>query len=194
MSCTFTLQTLKALPCLSSSQCSGRRTKPAPLCNHKSANHTKLNKKLLSSLSQRASHFFDEKKSGLAVQIGALLWATFEQPAIAVTGENNYDIDLNTVIIKLGIIAVWYFLIMPPIIMNWLRVRWYRRNLLEMYLQFMFVFLFFPGLLLWAPFLNFRRLPRDPSMKYPWSTPEDPSKVKNYYLKFPWAEPEDYDL
>lgn len=37
----------------------------------------------------------------------------FEQPAIAVTGENNYDIDLNTVIIKLGIIAVWYFLIMP---------------------------------------------------------------------------------
>lgn len=79
----------------------------------------------------------------MAVQIGALLWATvrinsswylqkyiwgffyklnenlfildyrFEQPAIAVTGENNYDIDLNTVIIKLGIIAVWYFLIMP---------------------------------------------------------------------------------
>ncbi|PQM41315.1 NAD(P)H-quinone oxidoreductase subunit L chloroplastic isoform X2 [Prunus yedoensis var. nudiflora] len=46
-----------------------------------------------------------------------------------------------------------------PIIMNWLRIRWYKRNLLEMYLQFMCVFLFFPGVLLWAPFLNFRKFP-----------------------------------
>ncbi|KAJ0038164.1 hypothetical protein Pint_22336 [Pistacia integerrima] len=195
MSCSFSLQSLKALPSLSSTQCR-RRTKPSPLSItslQKSTNPIKINKKLLSSLSQKAFHFLDEKKSGLAVQLGAILLATFEQPAIAVTGENNYDVDLVTVIIKLGIIAVWYFLIMPPIIMNWLRVRWYKRKLLEMYLQFMFVFLFFPGLLIWAPFLNFRRLPRDPSMKYPWSTPEDPSQVKNYYSKFPFAEPEDYE-
>lgn len=32
-----------------------------------------------------------------------------------------------------------------PIIMNWLRVRWYKRKLFEMYVQFMFVFMFFPG-------------------------------------------------
>ncbi|TXG57160.1 hypothetical protein EZV62_018473 [Acer yangbiense] len=80
-----------------------------------------------------------------------------------------------------------------PIILNWLRLRWYRRKLLEMYFQFMFVFLFYPGIMVWAPFLNFRKFPRDTSMKYPWSVPEDPSKVRNAYAKFPWADPEDYD-
>ncbi|XP_039017959.1 NAD(P)H-quinone oxidoreductase subunit L, chloroplastic-like isoform X2 [Hibiscus syriacus] len=117
----------------------------------------------------------------------------FEQPTLAVTGVNN-EPDLITVIIQLGIIAFWYFLVMPPIIMNWLRIRWYRRNLLEMYLQFMCVFMFFPGLLLWAPFLNFRKFPRDPSLKYPWDTPKDPSQVKNAYAKYPYAKPEDYDV
>ncbi|KAL6187053.1 hypothetical protein ACLB2K_043169 [Fragaria x ananassa] len=74
----------------------------------------------------------------------------------------------------------------------WLRIRWYKRNLLEMYFQFMFVFLFFPGILLWAPFLNFRKFPRDPNMKYPWSKPEDPDLVKAGFMKYPYAEPEDY--
>ncbi|KAL0396713.1 UNVERIFIED_CONTAM: NAD(P)H-quinone oxidoreductase subunit L, chloroplastic [Sesamum calycinum] len=80
-----------------------------------------------------------------------------------------------------------------PIIMNWLRTRWYKRNLLEMYVQFMFVFIFYPGVLLWAPFLNFRKFPRDPTMKYPWSTPQDPSQIKGGFLKYPWAQPEDYE-
>ncbi|KAF5750149.1 Inorganic carbon transport protein-related putative isoform 1 [Tripterygium wilfordii] len=115
-----------------------------------------------------------------------------EQPALAVTGVNDQE-DLITILIQGGIVAVWYFLIMPPIIMNWLRIRWYRRKLLEMYLQFMCVFLFFPGVMLWAPFLNFRKFPRDPSLKYPWSTPQDPSKVENTFYKYPFAEPEDYD-
>lgn len=48
------------------------------------------------------------------------------------------------------------------------------------------------SVLLWAPFLNFRKFPRDETMKYPWSKPEDPSKVKNGFLKFPFAKPEDY--
>ncbi|KAK6242329.1 hypothetical protein SCA6_007718 [Theobroma cacao] len=47
--------------------------------------------------------------------------------------------------------------------------------------------------LLWAPFLNFRKFPRDPSLKYPWDTPKDPSQVKYAYLKYPFAKPEDYD-
>lgn len=34
---------------------------------------------------------------------------------------------------------------LQPIIMNWLRLRWFKRRLLEMYFQFMFVFIFFPG-------------------------------------------------
>ncbi|KAF9592465.1 hypothetical protein IFM89_014955 [Coptis chinensis] len=114
-----------------------------------------------------------QKASSLAIEVGAIL-AAVEQPAFAVTGVNNQE-DFTWTLIQLGIIAFWYFLIMPPIILNWLRLRWFKRMLLEMYLQFMFVFLFFPGILLWAPFVNFRRLPRDPTMKYPWSTPQDPS-------------------
>lgn len=128
---------------------------------------------------------------GLAIQVGALL-ATVAEPAFAVTGVNDEE-DFIWVLIQLGISAFLYFIVSPPIIMNWLRIRWYRRNLLEMYLQFMFVFMFFPGLLLWAPFLNFRKFPRDPSMKYPWSVPENPSQIKGGFLKYPWATPEDYD-
>ncbi|XAR72221.1 NADH:ubiquinone reductase (H(+)-translocating) [Bertholletia excelsa] len=134
---------------------------------------------------------FDVQKSSLAIQVGALL-GTVVQPAYAVTGVNNEE-DFTWVLIQLGISAFLYFIVMPPIIMNWLRIRWYKRDLLEMYLQFMFVFIFFPGLMLWAPFLNFRKFPRDPSMKYPWSTPEDPSKVPSAFLKSPWATPEDYE-
>lgn len=48
------------------------------------------------------------------------------------------------------------------------------------------------SVMLWAPFLNFRKFPRDPSMKYPWSTPQDPTQVKNAFLKYPFAKPEDY--
>ncbi|KAG9146172.1 hypothetical protein Leryth_007878 [Lithospermum erythrorhizon] len=129
--------------------------------------------------------------STLGIQVGAFL-ATVAEPALALTGVNDEE-DFTWILTQLGISAFIYFLVFPPIIMNWLRVRWYRRNLLEMYVQFMFVFMFFPGLLLWAPFLNFRKFPRDPSMKYPWSTPEDPSLIKNDYLKYPWATPEDYD-
>ncbi|KAF5208097.1 NAD(P)H-quinone oxidoreductase subunit L protein [Thalictrum thalictroides] len=118
------------------------------------------------------NQFWCQKTASLAIQVGAFL-AAVEQPALAVTGVNNEE-DLSWKLIQLGIVAFWYLLIMPPILLNWLRLRWYKRMLLEMYLQFMCVFLFFPGILLWAPFVNFRRLPRDPTMKYPWSTPQDP--------------------
>lgn len=134
-------------------------------------------------------------KSSLAIQLGTLLLSTVctAQPALAVTGVNNEE-DLTWVLIQLAISAFFYFLICPPIIMSWLRKRWYKRDLLEMYLQFMFVFIFFPGILLWAPFLNFRKFPRDPSMKYPWSTPQNSSQVKNMYNKYPWATEEDYEV
>ncbi|CAN4081867.1 unnamed protein product [Withania somnifera] len=132
-------------------------------------------------------------KSTLAIQVGTLLATVGVEPALAVTGVNNEE-DFIWVLIQLAISAFFYFLVCPPIIMTWLRKRWYKRDLLEMYLQFMFVFIFFPGVLLWAPFLNFRKLPRDPSMKYPWSTPENPSQVKNMYRKYPWATEEDYEV
>ncbi|KAL0424627.1 UNVERIFIED_CONTAM: hypothetical protein Sradi_0997500 [Sesamum radiatum] len=41
--------------------------------------------------------------------------------------------------------------------------------------------------------INFRKFPRDPTMKYPWSTPQDPSQIKGGFLKYPWAQPEDYE-
>ncbi|XP_075504128.1 NAD(P)H-quinone oxidoreductase subunit L, chloroplastic isoform X2 [Primulina tabacum] len=127
----------------------------------------------------------------LAIQVGALL-GTVAGPAFAVTGVNEEE-DWASVLIQSGIAAFLYFIVAPPIIMNWLRIRWYRRGLLEMYLQFMFVFIFYAGILLWAPFLNFRKFPRDPNMKYPWSTPENSSEIKGGFLKYPWAKPEDYD-
>ncbi|OMO60654.1 NAD(P)H-quinone oxidoreductase subunit L [Corchorus capsularis] len=195
---SFTFQIPKALPSISQHSPSNCRkflsynitSQHKPIHNSKLDDYKKQNK-VTKSINIKPNDYFDSKKTSLAIQVAALL-ATFEQPALAVTGV-NHEPDLFTVIIRLGIIAFWYFLIMPPIIMNWLRIRWYRRNLLEMYLQFMCVFLFFPGVLLWAPFLNFRKLPRDPSLKYPWDTPKDPSQVKNDYLKFPFAKPEDYD-
>ncbi|MCL7040079.1 hypothetical protein MKW94_022238 [Papaver nudicaule] len=113
------------------------------------------------------------KNSGLAIQIGALL-SIVEQPAVAITGVNNEE-ELSWILIQIGILAFWYFLIMPPIILNWMRTRWYKRKLVEMYFQFLCTFMFFPGILLWAPFLNFRQRPQDPNMKYPWSTPSDQS-------------------
>ncbi|XP_071686312.1 NAD(P)H-quinone oxidoreductase subunit L, chloroplastic [Rutidosis leptorrhynchoides] len=132
-------------------------------------------------------------KSSLAIQVGALLSTLVSEPALAVTGVNNEE-DFVWQLIQLAICAFFYFLVAPPFIMNWLRIRWYKRNLLEMYVQFMFVFMFFPGVLLWAPFLNIRKFPRDPNMKYPWSVPEDPSKIRNSYRKFPWATIDDYEV
>ncbi|XWS22852.1 hypothetical protein CRYUN_Cryun29cG0071600 [Craigia yunnanensis] len=176
MSSSFTFHIPKALPSISHCRTSAFYNITS---KHKPSNNPSwLDKKPnVTSIKIKPNDYIDTRKTSLAVQVAAIL-ATFEQPALAVTGVNN-EPDLITVVIQLGIIAFWYFLIMPPIIMNWLRIRWYRRNLLEMYLQFMCVFLFVPGVLLWAPFLNFRKLPRDPSLKYPWDTPKDPSKVKN---------------
>ncbi|MED6182845.1 hypothetical protein PIB30_032639 [Stylosanthes scabra] len=133
------------------------------------------------------------KKQGVALHIGAALLALAEQPALAVTGENNHPVELTWILTQAAVVFFLYFLVAPPVIMNWLRIRWYRRKLGEMYLQFMFVFIFFPAIIVWAPFLNFRKFPRDPSLKFPWSVPEDPSKIRNSYSKYPFAEPEDYD-
>ncbi|PRQ41129.1 putative NADH:ubiquinone reductase (H(+)-translocating) [Rosa chinensis] len=181
MSCSFTSQIPQALPSLNRP----RRTASPTITFSLSQSHDAKPQKTFTSIIQN-----DLKKFGSAIQVGAAL-ATIELPAFAVTGM-NYEEDLSWTLIQSGIVGTWYFLIMPPIIMNWLRIRWYKRNLLEMYFQFMFVFLFFPGVLLWAPFLNFRKFPRDPNMKYPWSKPDDPDLVKAGFLKYPFAEPEEY--
>jgi len=63
--------------------------------------------------------------------------------------------------ITTGISLVLYFVVIPLVVYNYLRLRWYKRNFWETYFQFLLVFIFFPGMLLLAPFINFRRLPKD---------------------------------
>ncbi|KAL6192549.1 hypothetical protein ACLB2K_033636 [Fragaria x ananassa] len=182
MSCSFTSQIPQALPSLNRPRRTALSTINLSLSH---SHHAKPQKVYPSIVHNRL------KKIGSAIQVGAAL-AIIELPALAHETGMNYEEDLSWTLIQSGIVGTWYFLLMPPIIMNWLRIRWYKRNLLEMYFQFMFVFLFFPGILLWAPFLNFRKFPRDPNMKYPWSKPEDPDLVKAGFMKYPYAEPEDY--
>lgn len=144
--------------------------------------------------SQKANDPISLKKPNLALPIGALLLALADHPAaLAVTGLNNNPQELWWILTQLGVVFFFYFLVGPPIILFWLWKRWYRRKLAEMYFQFMFVFIFFPALIVWVPFLNFRKFPRDPDMEYPWSIPDDPSKIRNKYYKYPFADPEDYD-
>lgn len=188
MSYCFSFQSPKALPTLSSQR---RRTSLRTTAKYKPFHNTKLVKQKATSVNRKPEDHDQAKKSSLAIQFAALL-ATIEQPAFAITGVNNPE-DLTSILIQLAIVTFCYFILMPPIIFNWLWKRMYRRKLLETYLQFMCIFIFFPGILLWAPFLNFRKFPRDPSLQYPWSKPEDPSKIKNDYLRYPWATPEDYD-
>ncbi|KAK7359492.1 hypothetical protein VNO77_01452 [Canavalia gladiata] len=190
MSCSFSFHLPKALPPLPTSP---RGTVSLFASKHKSHhNNTSPCRSLhITCSSQKPNDYVSLNKPCLALHIGALL-ALADHPVLAITGENNRP-ELTWVLIQLGIVLFIYFLVVPPILMYWLWKRWYRRKLLEMYLQFMFVFIFFPGVLLWAPFLNYRKFPRDPSLKYPWSTPEDPSKIRNAYFKYPFAEPEDYD-
>ncbi|KAL6655605.1 hypothetical protein ACP70R_006431 [Stipagrostis hirtigluma subsp. patula] len=100
------------------------------------------------------------------------VWAAVEAPAaLAVTGEE--DIDFLAILPPLAAFAFLYFIVAPPLIMNWMRLRWYKREFVETYLQFMFSYIFYPSLMIWAPFVNFRKFPRDPTMRYPWSKPKE---------------------
>uniref|UniRef100_A0A0F7GZT0 NADH dehydrogenase-like complex L n=1 Tax=Pelargonium hortorum TaxID=4031 RepID=A0A0F7GZT0_PELHO len=199
MSCSLSFHIPKALPSLiqcqqHSSSSSSRSLLPInSQLNHQSHKAKQSHSdKTPTSLTQKKNSF-QQMKSSLAIQVATLVATVHEQAAMAITGVNKQE-DLGWALTQAGIIAFVYFLVAPPLIMNWMRKRWYKRNVYEMYLQFMFTFLFFPGMLLWAPFVNVRRFPRDPSMKYPWSVPKDPSKIKIGYLKYPFAQPEDYEV
>ncbi|KMS96442.1 hypothetical protein BVRB_9g224960 [Beta vulgaris subsp. vulgaris] len=189
MSCNVSFHPLKALPFLSPPKC---RPSFSSKYTHKLVCSSRPNQASSNgsiSLKPNQNHFGINSNWVISAGLFAI---TVAEPALAVTGVNNQE-DLIWVLIKCGVLAFGYFLIMPPIILNWLRIRFYRRNLLEMYFQFMCVFIFFPGVLLWAPFLNFRKFPRDPSLKYPWSKPENPSQVKGGFRKYPWATIDDYE-
>ncbi|XP_040383586.1 NAD(P)H-quinone oxidoreductase subunit L, chloroplastic [Oryza brachyantha] len=111
-------------------------------------------------------------KLAAALQCGAI-WAAVEAPAALATVTGEEDLDILGILPTVAAIAFVYLFVFPPIIMNWMRLRWFKRKFVETYLQFMFTYLFFPGMMLWAPFVNFRKFPRDPTMKYPWSKPKE---------------------
>ncbi|HEY9698807.1 MAG TPA: NAD(P)H-quinone oxidoreductase subunit L [Trichocoleus sp.] len=53
-----------------------------------------------------------------------------------------------------------YLVVLPGIIFFYLKSRWYVASSVERLLMYFCVFLFFPGLALLSPFLNFRPEPR----------------------------------
>ncbi len=71
--------------------------------------------------------------------------------------------DLSSLQTMTGLLAVvyiailtGYLLIMPAFTYFYLKNRWYVAGSIERLIMYFFVFLFFPGLLLLSPFLNFR--------------------------------------
>ncbi len=49
-----------------------------------------------------------------------------------------------------------YLLVLPGLLYFYLKSRWYVAGSIERLIMYLFVFLFFPGLLLLSPLLNFR--------------------------------------
>jgi NAD(P)H-quinone oxidoreductase subunit L len=54
-----------------------------------------------------------------------------------------------------------YLLVVPLALIFYVRQRWYVAGSVERTLLYGMVFVFFPGMLLFSPFLNFRPQPRD---------------------------------
>lgn len=69
----------------------------------------------------------------------------------------NLDLDANlTVLIIYGALAGAYLLVMPAIVYAYLNIRWYVASSWERVFMYFLMFLFFPGMLVLSPFLNFR--------------------------------------
>ncbi|NJO46113.1 MAG: NAD(P)H-quinone oxidoreductase subunit L [Oscillatoriales cyanobacterium RM2_1_1] len=60
-----------------------------------------------------------------------------------------------------GVLAGAYLLVVPAALYVYMNSRWYVASSLERAFMYFLVFFFFPGLILLAPFLNFRPKPRE---------------------------------
>ena len=67
-------------------------------------------------------------------------------------------LPLNTVLVLFayGALAGLYLLVVPLLLYLWMNKRWHRMSNVERLGIYGLVFLFFPGMILFAPFLNFR--------------------------------------
>jgi NAD(P)H-quinone oxidoreductase subunit L len=57
-------------------------------------------------------------------------------------------------------VAGTYLVVVPFMLMFYFKARWYETGSIERAFMCFMVFFFFPGLLLFSPFLNFRPQPR----------------------------------
>eukprot|EP00243_Klebsormidium_subtile_P007712 TRINITY_DN3473_c0_g3_i10.p1 TRINITY_DN3473_c0_g3~~TRINITY_DN3473_c0_g3_i10.p1 ORF type:complete len:223 (-),score=28.25 TRINITY_DN3473_c0_g3_i10:185-853(-) len=62
--------------------------------------------------------------------------------------------------LTVGALAGFYFLVAPPILLTYFLKRWKKKQLAETMFMFAMVFIFFPGLMIWAPFINTRPFAR----------------------------------
>lgn len=70
---------------------------------------------------------------------------------------------VSTELLVLGVyvgLAGLYLLVVPAIVYAYLNARWYVAGSFERAFMYFLVTFFFPGLLLLAPFINFRPQPR----------------------------------
>ncbi|XGB39942.1 MAG: NAD(P)H-quinone oxidoreductase subunit L [Cyanobacteria bacterium LVE1205-1] len=65
-----------------------------------------------------------------------------------------------SLLIYLGLAGV-YLLVVPIILFFYLQSRWNNLSSFERGFMYFLVFMFFPGMLLFSPFLNFRPKPRE---------------------------------
>lgn len=65
------------------------------------------------------------------------------------------DITITTALLYL-VLAGSFLVVIPALLYLYLKERWYTATSFERAFMFFLVFMFFPGLLLLAPFLNFR--------------------------------------
>lgn len=83
-------------------------------------------------------------------------------PAIPPSAEIMEDL-LSLLLSETGLLAIIYLglslsylLVFPGLLYLYLQKRWYVASSIERLIMYFFVFLFFPGLLLLSPVLNFR--------------------------------------
>jgi NAD(P)H-quinone oxidoreductase subunit L len=69
--------------------------------------------------------------------------------------ESIFNNSLATLVAYVGIISIYLFVI-PLILFYWMNNRWNVMGKFERLIVYGLVFLFFPGLIIFSPFLNLR--------------------------------------
>mmetsp|Transcript_15723 Transcript_15723/g.30177 ORF Transcript_15723/g.30177 Transcript_15723/m.30177 type:complete len:177 (+) Transcript_15723:125-655(+) len=92
-----------------------------------------------------------------AAGAAALLMSQLE-PALAV--EDVVGSPVWLVLLEYVFVLGGYLVVAPALTIAYIKKRWFVRSSPETVFQFMLVFVFFPGIFLASPFLNFR--PEDP--------------------------------